>query len=450
MRTQTYNTMTGGAGMAGIREKTVTRRQFLKRAGGLAAGAAAFPYLIPGSALGLNGATAPSNRITIGCIGMGGMGTANMEGFLGRPEAQVVAVCDVDEKHLNRARDKVNDHYENKGCAAYRDFRDLLARADIDAVSLALPDHWHAIPAIMAARAGKDIYGEKPLAYNIPEGRAICDAVARYGRVWQTGSWQRSQQHFRFACELVRNGRIGEVKWVKVGLPSGNSIHQGSTKPEAPPSDFDYEMWLGPAPWKPYCPARCHWNFRWIMDYAGGQLTDWAGHHIDIAHWGMNTEHSAPVEIEGKAVWPKAEDGLFDAPPDYEFTCKYAEGFTMRVSSKNPGGVRFEGSEGWVYVTRGRIDAHPKSLLDSTIGPNEIHLYESNHHIGNFLECVRTRAETITPVDVAHHSVMVAHIGMIAMKLERKVRWDPKKERFINDPEADRLLSRAMRSPWHL
>ncbi len=433
-----------------MRGKTVTRRQFLKRAGGAAAVAAAFPYIIPGSALGLNGATAPSNRITIGCIGMGGMGTANMEGFLGRHDAQVVAVCDVDEKHLNRARDKVNDRYENKDCATYRDFREVIARADIDAVSLALPDHWHAIPAIMAARAGKDIYGEKPLAYNISEGRAICDAVARYGRIWQTGSWQRSQQHFRFACELVRNGRIGEVKLVKVGLPSGNSIHEGGTKPEAPPPDFDYDMWLGPAPWKPYCPARCHWNFRWIMDYAGGQLTDWAGHHIDIAHWGMNTERSAPVEIEGKAVWPTAEDGIFDAPPDYEFTCKYAEGFTMHVSSKNPGGARFVGSEGWVYVTRGRIDAHPKSLLDSVIGPNEIHLYESSHHIGNFLDCVRTRAETITPAEVAHHSVMVGHLGMIAMKLERKVRWDPKKERFVNDPEADRLLSRAMRSPWHL
>lgn len=428
----------------------MTRRQFIKRAGSLAAGAAAFPYIIPGAALGLNGATAPSNRITIGCIGMGGMGTGNMEGFLGHPGAQVVAVCDVDEHHRNRARDKVNDRYENTDCATYHDFRELIARGDIDAMSLALPDHWHAIPAIMAARAGKDIYGEKPLAYNITEGRAICDAVARYGRVWQTGSWQRSQQHFRFACELVRNGRIGAVKRVKVGLPSGNSIHQGATAPAPPPSGFDYDMWLGPAPWKPYAPARCHWNFRWIMDYAGGQLTDWAGHHIDIAHWGMNTERSAPVEIEGKAVWPTAEDGLFDAPPDYEFTCQYAEGFTMHISSKNPGGARFEGSEGWVHVTRGHIDAHPKSLLSSVIGPSEIHLYESSNHIANFLDCVRTRSETITPAETAHHSVMVAHLGMIAMKLERKVRWNPKTERFVNDPEADRLLSRAMRSPWHL
>ncbi len=427
-----------------------SRRQFLKRTGGLAAGVAVFPFIIPSSALGLDGATAPSNRITVGCIGLGGMGNANLDGFLDRSDAQVLAVCDVDSTHRNGARDKVNGKYANQDCAAYNDFRELLARKDIDAVSLALPDHWHAIPAILAARAGKDIYAEKPLSYNIAEGRAIVDAVARHGTVWQTGSWQRSQRHFRFACELVRNGRIGEVKLVKVGLPSKNSIHEGATKPTPVPEGFDYDMWLGPAPYKPYCPARCHWNFRWISDYAGGQLTDWAGHHCDIAQWGMGTERTAPVEIEGRGEFPPAQEGLFDTPEDYDFTCLFENGNTMHVSSRNPGGATFIGSEGTVHVDRGGLETEPKSLASSVIGPNEIHLYESNHHIGNFLDCVRSRAETITPAEVAFHSILIAHLGTIAMRLERKVKFDPRKEYFPHDSEANRMLARAMRAPWSL
>ncbi len=426
----------------------VNRRDFLKRATTATAGVAAFPYIIPSSALGLAGTVAPSNRITIGCIGVGGMGTGNMNGFLERADAQVVAVCDVDQRHLRSAKNNVNKKYGNEECAEYSDFRDVLARQDIDAVSIAVPDHWHGVVAVMAAKTGKDIYGEKPLAYNIAEGRAIVNAVQQHGRVWQTGSWQRSQQHFRFGCELVRNGRIGKVHTVKVGLPNTNGIREGSTAPEPAPDWFDYDMWLGPAPYTPYCEARCHWNFRWISDYAGGQLTDWAGHHIDIAHWGMDAELSAPVEIEGSGRWPRAEDGLFDTVEHYTFTCTYREGFKMIVSGLLPGGARFEGERGWVYVTRGHIDAEPKSLLTEVIGPEEIHLYDSSNHIGNFLECVKTRATTITPVDVAHHSVMVGHLGLIAMKLERKVLFNPQTERFIRDPEADRMLSRPMREPW--
>lgn len=432
------------------KKKQNTRREFLKRSAGAAAGMAAFPYIIPASALGLGGHTAPSERITIGCIGLGGMGSGNMGGFLDQPGAQVAAVCDVDGKHRRSACQKVNDKYGNQDCAEYTDFRELLARTDIDAVSIAVPDHWHGIISVSAARAGKDIYGEKPLAYNIAEGRAIVDAVTRHGRVWQTGSWQRSQQHFRFGCELVRNGRIGKLHTVKVGLPNTNSIHEGSTTPTDPPEDFDYNAWLGPAPHAPYCEARCHWNFRWISDYAGGQLTDWAGHHIDIANWGMNTEHTAPVEIEGRGRWPRAKEGLFDTVEHYTFTCVYREGITMVVSGLLPGGTRFEGEDGWVHVNRGFIDAEPKSLLTDVIGPEEIHLYESSNHIGNFLECVRTRRTTITPVDIAHHSIMVGHLGIIAMKLERKVRFNPDTEKFINDPEADRMLSRPMREPWSL
>lgn len=430
---------------------TLSRRQFMKRSAATAAAVAAFPTIIPGSALGLDGAVAPSNRITIGAIGTGGMGTGNLKAFLEQPDARVVAVCDVDRGHRENAAKLVNEKYGAADCAEYNDFRELLARADIDAVSLALPDHWHGIMGVSAARAGKDIYGEKPLAYNISEGRAVVDAVHRYGRVWQTGSWQRSNENFRFACELVRNGRIGKVRTVKVGLPATNSIHEGSTTPAEPPEGFDYDMWLGPAPWAPWCEARCHWNFRWISDYAGGQLTDWAGHHIDIAHWGMDAEMTAPVEVEGRGRWPKAKDGLFDTPENYTFTCAYREGFTMIVSALLPGGTRFEGEDGkWIHVNRGFLDANPKSLLKEQIGPGEIHLIKSDSHHANFLECVRTRAKTITPAEAAHHSVMVAHVGMAAMRLERKLRFDPDTERFVDDDAANRMLSRAMRGPWHL
>jgi len=430
---------------------TMNRRQFIKTT---FSAAMAAPCFIPSSVFGRNGAVAPSNRITIGCIGVGGMGTDNMKNFLGKPAAQVLAVCDVDTTHRNRARDLVNKNYHNQDCAEYNDFRELLARQDIDAVMIAVPDQWHGIIAVAAARSRKDIYGEKPLAYTISEGRAIVDAVQRYGVIWQTGSWQRSQQHFRFGCELVRNGRIGDVHTVRVGLPYGNGINNLGAQPTPVPEGFDYDMWLGPAPWRPYTPNRCHWNFRWISDYSGGQLTDWAGHHCDIANWGMNTESSAPIEIEGRAIFPPAKDGLYDTPESYYFECKYAEGFTMIVADQRQQpkgmGTQFFGTEGWVYVDRSGIEAHPQSLLKSAVGPNEIHLYESNDHVGNFLDCVVSRAKTITPAEVAHHAIMIGHLGNIAMKLGRKVRWNPQAERFINDPDADRMLSRPMRSPWRI
>ncbi|MFH0989988.1 MAG: Gfo/Idh/MocA family oxidoreductase [bacterium] len=432
-----------------------TRRDFLKKASALTLGAVGFPMIIPSSALGRSGAIPPSDRIAIGCIGVGGMGTGNMQSFLEKPEAQIVAVCDVDRGHRKQAVKIVEEKSGKKGCAEYNDFRELLARTDLHVISLATPDHWHALIAVAAAQKGLDVYGEKPLGYTIAEGRAIVNAVERYGLVWQTGSWQRSQRNFRYACELVRNGRIGKIHTVRVGLPYGHSISdQGGYSPAQVPDGFDYEMWLGPAPHVPYCPNRCHWNFRWISDYSGGQLTDWAGHHIDIAQWGMNTELTSPVEIEGVAAFPNAKDGLFDTAVGYRFTCKYNEGFTMIVADKTQQpkgmGVQFEGSDGWIWVDRSGINASDKSLLTSVIGPNEIHLYNSEDHHQNFLDCVKSRAETITPAKIAHRSIMVGHLGLIAMKLGRKVSWDPKAERFNNDPEADRFLSRPMRSPWHL
>jgi len=456
----------------------INRRQFLKKATRITAGAIAFPYVVPSSVLGRAGHVAPSNRITLGCIGMGGQGTWDMTGFLHHSDVQVLAVCDVNKESDDYdtlyqfpgsntaghepARRRVQNYYAQrratgtyKGCDAYSDFRDLLARDDIDAVLIAVPDQWHAIPAVMAAKSGKDVYAEKPLAYSISEGRAICEAVKRYGVVWQTGSQQRSDYKFRRACELVRNGRIGKVHTVKVGLPYRSSISDINgklTKPAPVPEGFDFDMWLGPAPEAAYCPGRCHWNWRWISDYSGGQITDWAGHHIDIAHWAMGTEYSAPVEIEGTGSFPAAEDGLYDVAESYCFVCKYAEGFTMMVadSEQLEMGGGFEGTDGWVHVNRGGLSAYPEAILDSVIKPDEIHLYESNDHIANFIDCVKSRSQTVAPAEVAHHSIMVAHLGLIAIKMGRRLRWNTKEERFIDAPEADRLLSRPMRSPWHL
>jgi predicted dehydrogenase len=431
------------------------RRTFLKRASAAAVGVIGLPHILPSTVFGKSGAVAPSNRIRIGCIGVGNMGSYNMSAFLEKPEAEIVAICDVDEKRRKESIATVEKKSGKKGCVGYNDFREMLNRTDLDAVSIATPDHWHALLAVAAAQRGLDIYGEKPLAFSIAEGRAIVDAVQRYSIVWQTGSWQRSVRNFRYACELVRNGRIGKVHTVRVGLPNGYSIdEQGGYLPVPPPKGFDYEMWLGPSPRVPYTPNRCHWNFRWISDYSGGQLTDWAGHHCDIAQWGMGTEMTSPIEIEGVAEFPKAEDGLFDTATKYRFECKFKEGFTMIVADRTQQpkgmGVQFEGTDGWIWVDRDGLDASPKSLISSVIGPEEIHLYRSDDHHQNFLDCVRSRAETITPARIAHRSIMIGHLGLIAMKLGRKVRWDPEAERFINDPEADRLLSRPMRSPWHL
>ena len=433
----------------------ITRRSFIKRTAALSAGAVAFPYIVPSSALGADGAVAPSNRIVMASIGVGSQGTGNLKNFLRFKEVQVVAVCDVDKGHRENAQNVVNQTYEGDGCKGYNDFRELLDRRDIDAIAIAVPDHWHAIPAIAAAQRGFDIYAEKPLALTISQGRAMVDAVSLSKTVWQTGSWQRSQGHFRKACELVRSGRLGEIHTVEVGLPTGKPCEVQQEMPI--PDGFDYNFWLGPAPEAPYTELRCHWNFRWILDYSGGQLTDWAAHHCDIANWAMGTEHTGPSEIEGGGRFPAA--GLWDAATNYKFACQYAPGaspvapggFTMHVSNSFPMGARFVGSEGELHVARGnRLTSTPESIVESEIGPDDVHLYRSRNHFKNFLEGVRSRETTVTPIDVAHHAINIAHLGNIAMQLERKVRWDSRHERFVDDPEADRMLSRSMRGGWHL
>jgi predicted dehydrogenase len=432
------------------KSKKINRRGFLKTATGAAAGVVAFPYIVPSSVLG---AGAPSNKITMGCIGVGSQGTGDMQGFLSKSDARVLAVCDVDRWRLEQAKRIVDEAYGNSDCATYHEFRDLIARADIDACLLALPDHWHAIPVIEAARAGKDMYGEKPLARTIREGQLMVEAVQRYQRIWQTGSWQRSQENFRRACELVINGRVGKVSKVEVGLPTGHGT--GNPPVSEPPQGLDWDMWLGPALWRPfmrYSNQAPHWDWRWIMDFSGGQLTDWAGHHIDIAHWGLGLDRAGPVEIEGKGDYPR--DGIYDVPTAYKFTCKYADGLTMTVANERQQphgmGTSWYGEKGWIHVSRGGLWAEPASVLNEVIGADETHLYESRDHTQNFLDCVKTRKETVTPIDIAWRSITVGHLGEIAMLLGRKVQWDPDKIEFVNDDEANRMMSRPMRSPWHV
>jgi len=449
----------------------ISRRVFIRKA----AVAVGFPCVVSSSVLGKGKAVPPSERIVMGGIGLGSQGQGDMVGndysgtpsggFLGQPDVRVVAICDVDRRHRAKAIAAVNAKYGNKDCAGYDDFRELLARKDIDAVLVATPDHWHALISIAAVKAGKDVYCEKPLAYSIAEGRAVVDAVNRYGAVFQVGSQQRSWANFRFACELVRNGRIGKVATVRVALPHGGNW-TGPLTPMPVPDGFDYNMWLGPAPWKPYCKWAVHGNFRWISDYAGGAITDWAGHHCDIAQWGMDTERTGPVEIDGVGTFLKG--GIFDSVISYRFRCRYAQGFTMivedsrqhptgkdgiefaGVSSGSNLGVLFEGDRGWVHVNRSGLDVHPRSLLHERFGPDEVHLYKSNNHKRNFIDCVRTRTAAIAPAEVGQRSISIGHLGLIAMKLGRKLKWNPDIERFEGDEKANRLLSRPMRSPWHL
>ena len=446
----------------------ITRRRFLGSASALVLA----PTVVPASALGREGRTPPSERILMGFIGLGSQGRSNLRHALTKERVQVVALCDVDDRHTRRARKMVIEKYAKRyGKDPYRDLalchrhEELLARREIEAVSIAVPDHWHCHTAVTAARAGKDIYAEKPLARTIPEGRLIADTVHRMGLVWQTGSWQRSCRDFRFACELVRNGRIGRVTKVEVGLPTGSD--GGSLEPAPVPAGFDYERWLGPAPEAPYTKDRTHWDFRWILDYSGGQVTDWGAHHCDIAQWGTDREHTGPVEIEGEGRFPRT--GLWDAATHFFFTCRYAQGPPMTVSSTpyskerkgepwplensrgpNPRGVRFQGEEGWIRVSRETLEAEPESLLKERIRPWEVHLHRSRDHLDDFLDAVRTRRPTAAPVETAHRSISIAHLGNIAMLLGRPIRWDPVREVLVGDDRAARLLCRAQRAPYQI
>jgi predicted dehydrogenase len=432
----------------------LSRREFLERAPLALAGAAAFPAIVKASALGLGGAVPPSDRIVMAGIGYGMQGPSNMRSLLGKSGVQWVAVCDLDDAPLLEAQKIVNGQYGNEDCAVYKDYRELFARGDLDAVSIAVPDHWHAILSIEAIRAGLDVYGEKPLTHSLREGRALCDSVKRYGRVWQTGSWQRSEDNFHRACELVRNGRIGRVLRVEVGLPSGYTDFArtfGQEKIENAPRGLDYEKWIGPAPWTPYCKARVHMNWRWNMDFGGGQLMDWVGHHLDIAHWGLGFDYTGPVEVWGRGEFPST--GIYNGATRYFVETVYADGTPIILAGGYPeiqSGTKWIGEFGWVWVDRGGLESQPAHLVHEVIGPNETRLYRSRDHYKNFVDCVRSRALTIAPAEVAHRSASVGHLAVIAIETGRKIRWDPVTETIMGDPDAERLLSRSYRRPYQL
>lgn len=418
-----------------------SRRGILKAA----AAVCAAPIIVPGRALGLDGAVAPSNRITVGFIGTGSRMGGLMRSFLVEKDVQAIAVCDP----RDRARESAQRVAGVGNGRSYRDFRELVARPDIDAVAIASPDHWHVLHSIAAVQAGKDVYCEKPLGNTIAEGQALVNAVRRRGAVFQHGTQLHSLAPVRQACELVRNGRLGDLKRIVIGSPPGAA--RPAMPPEKSPADIDYDLWLGPVPLRPYNSVIVNdrgWYF--VSDFSqSGWIAGYGVHDIDIAQWAIGMERSGPVEIEGRGVFPK--DGLFDTVMTYEIEFRYANGVALLMTdtSRNRHGVRFDGTKGWVF-TRDRIEAAPADLLEDVIRPGEIHLERSPGHTRNFLDCVKSRAEPITSAEVAHRATSTALLGGIAVRLGRKLRWDPALEKFVGDEAANRMLSGAMRSPWSL
>ncbi|MEI7730881.1 MAG: Gfo/Idh/MocA family oxidoreductase [Verrucomicrobiota bacterium] len=432
------------------------RRHFLA-ATGLAVTA---PMIVPSSVFGADGVPAPSNRITMGVVGWGMQGPGNTGNFLREVDCQVVAVCDLDKKHLESAANKINGQYKNQDCKTYHDFRELMARKDIDTVMLAVPDHWHLLAAQEAAKNKKDIYGEKPLARTIAEQQAIVKAVQDNKRVWQTGSWQRSEANFHKAAEIVRNGMIGKLTRVEVGLPSGHSDFaktKDKTAITQPPAELDYEFWIGPSKMEPYIEARLHKNWRWNYNTGGGQLLDWIGHHCDIAHWGMGDDTKiGPMEIEGKGEFP-APDAVWNTCTTYRITAKYPDNIVMTIAGGHKdirGGTKWIGTDGWVWVNRGgAFESSNPAWSDFKTLPEEqrkIKLIKTKGHYRNFLDCVKSRERTVAPVEVAHHSAIPGHLGLIAMLVGRKIKWDAQNEVIVGDAEASKLLTRAYRPPWKM
>ncbi len=429
-----------------------TRRDFIRKSASVLTGAVVAPWIIPSSALGLGGQTPPSGRIVMGVIGTGSQGMSNMRSFIDlKDQVRFVALCDVDAKRLAAAKALVDRTNGSDDCRTYRDFREFMDKETLDAVLIALPDHWHGIIYSLAAMKKWDIYGEKPICRTINDGKVIVEAVKKNNVIWQTGSWQRSQENFHRGAELVINGRIGKVKYIEVGLPDG--VKGIGTPPvQEVPEGLDWDLWLGPALKVPYRGV-CHWNWRWILDYSGGQLTDWAGHHIDIANWGTGLEYTGPVEIEGTGVYPA--DGIYNAPVEYDITCRYSNGIVMRVAnaSRLPKGMgtAWYGDLGWIHVDRGnRISASDPKILEEKISEKEIHLYKSTNHFQNFIDCVKSRKQTITPIEPAYRAISVALLGEIAMTTGQTIRWDPEKEEIIGNNVAARLLGRPYRKPWKL
>jgi predicted dehydrogenase len=436
------------------------RRKFLKTSLGAAAGVLGFPAIVPSSALGADGAIPPSDRITIGCIGVGRMGGGHVKSFAGRQEARVVAICDVQETARRRAKTVVDRQYGDAVCGTCNDYRELLERKDIDALMLATGERWTPIIGAEAARLGKHMYYEKPLALTVEDAKAIREAVERYGVVFQFGTQQRSSAYFRTACELVRNGKIGQLQKVVIGC-SGPT--QGAPeKPTDPPPGFDWERWLGPSPWAPYSEARASVLWLAIYDYGLGCIGGvWGVHDIDIAQWVNNSDSTTPVTVEGTGTI--YEEDIRDTICTWDIEYTYANGVKINLMNRaaamqryrqhwrgagSLNGVIILGSEGSIWVSREGISTEPESLLHSVIGPSGQHVIRSNDHEGNFLEAIRTGRPTISPIEAAAHDEMICQMGDIAVRLKRKLTWDPVKDEFVGDPQANRKLSRPHRGPW--
>ena len=425
---------------------TISRRKFLRTSGLLAGGSIVLPTIIPSCAFGSN------DKITIGMIGTGSHGISwNLAAYLKLDDCRVIAACDVDLSRMKKAKAIIDEKYEKKYCVIYDDFRELLERREIDAVQISTPDHWHVPISLLALKNGKDICCEKP-TLTIPQGRLLSDTVASSSRIFQSSLEDRSIAQYHRMAELVRNGRIGKLLKLRVGLPGAFSqeYYYSPDPAEQPvPKGFNYDMWLGPAPYAPYTPGRCHYNFRWINDYSGGSLADWGAHMIDNAQWINGTEKSGPVEVVGEGSAP--ESGIYDAFNKFKLTYTYQNGVILDVHSDFVE-IYAEGSDGWLHVKdwRGTLQASSQEIFNSVIGDNEIRLYTDESEHANFLKCIRSRKEAYHPVEDMHRTATMAHIGNIAMILKRKLKWDPLKEEFPGDNEANSMLARQEREPWSL
>ncbi len=439
---------------------SLSRRRFLGTV------AVASPWLVSSSVFG---SSVPSNRVNVALIGAGNQSRVDLPNMLKLDDVQVVAVCDVNrgshgyaqpEHFLGRepVREQVNAFYakksrrrQYKGCDAYLDFRDVLARRDVDAVLLVVPDHWHALMTVMAAKAGKDIYCQKPMTLTVDEGHAMIKAVRQHQRIFQAGSQYRSQAEVRGLCELVRNGRIGKVKRVLSLVPDAPSGPAPGWQPAPVPDGFDYNLWLGPAPIAPYHPDRCLYRFRFNLDYSGGQVTNTGAHSNDIVQWALGTDHTGPIEFEDLgSVWPP-RGHLYNTAIKTNFRARYASGIELICRTLAPGfGVRFEGSDGSIQFMQGKTVSEPASLVTSVIAPSEVHLPVSNNHYRNFIDAVKSRQDPIEPVEIGHRTASICHLGNIAMQLKRKIVWYPEAQHCPNDPQATALLKRTYRQPWEL
>jgi len=452
-----------------MKKRKLNRRSFIKKTS-LTAFAMNLPTIVPASVFGKH---APSNRIHVGQIGCGRIARDHdMPGTMQYESAQMVAVCDVDGNRLKDGKNLVDRYYQRKGkntdTKMFDNYKDLIADKDIDAVIISTPDHWHAQPAIEAALAKKHVYLQKPTSLTVEEGRLLSDIVQKQKITLQVGTQQRSSPQFRYAAELVRNGRIGKVHTVKVGLPGDPSGPIAQT--ETIPSALNFDAWLGSTPEMEYSEILVHPKVGygrpgWLRkeQFGAGMITGWGQHHFDSAAWGMNTEYTGPVQIEAIADFPKY--GSWDVHGDFMVKAEYENGITMLTSGGYPNGIRYEGEEGWIFVTRGAyratasdpipenngvksLDASDPKILSSVIGPNEIHLYKSEEQHGNWLECIKSGKEPISPVEIGHRACTVCLVSHIAMKLPRKLRWNPEQERFINDAEANAMLKRSQRAPY--